>query len=105
MKAKAIPLINNHVILIAFAFLSLSIPSLPKILMTRAKIKYKLFQTFSKNNREPALLDTNKKGLDFLLISSAGKTINIAEQKGKVLFINFWAASCVPCMTEMPSIN
>ena len=37
--------------------------------------------------------------------SETGKTINIAAQKGKVVFINFWALSCVPCKEEMPTIN
>ena len=34
-----------------------------------------------------------------------GKLINASEQKGKVLFINFWATWCPPCIAEMPSIN
>lgn len=33
-----------------------------------------------------------------------GKIIDIAKQKGKVLFINFWATWCPPCIAEMPSI-
>jgi thiol-disulfide isomerase/thioredoxin len=35
----------------------------------------------------------------------SGKTIDISKQKGKVLFINFWATWCLPCRAEMPSIN
>ena len=34
-----------------------------------------------------------------------GTTIDISKQKGKVLFINFWATWCPPCIQEMPSIN
>lgn len=34
-----------------------------------------------------------------------GKTIDISKQKGKVLFINFWATWCPPCIAEMPSIT
>lgn len=34
-----------------------------------------------------------------------GRTIDISRQKGKVLFINFWATWCPPCIQEMPSIN
>lgn len=33
-----------------------------------------------------------------------GNTIDISKQKGKVLFINFWATWCPPCIAEMPSI-
>lgn len=34
-----------------------------------------------------------------------GQTINVADQKGKVVFLNFWATWCPPCIAEMPSIN
>lgn len=34
-----------------------------------------------------------------------GKTIDLASLKGKVIFINFWATWCPPCIAEMPSIN
>ncbi|HBN6702598.1 TPA: redoxin family protein [Elizabethkingia anophelis] len=34
-----------------------------------------------------------------------GKTVSLNELKGKVVFINFWATWCPPCIQEMPSIN
>lgn len=39
-----------------------------------------------------------------LFTDSKGKTIDISKQRGKVLFINFWATWCPPCIAEMPSI-
>ena len=34
-----------------------------------------------------------------------GKVIDMAQFKGKVLFINLWATWCGPCIDEMPSIQ
>ncbi|HAE65631.1 MULTISPECIES: TlpA family protein disulfide reductase [Sphingobacterium] len=38
-------------------------------------------------------------------VNSRGETIKVADLKGKVVFINFWATWCAPCRAEMPSIN
>lgn len=35
----------------------------------------------------------------------AGNLLNVHEQKGKVVFINFWATWCPPCIAEMGSIQ
>lgn len=34
-----------------------------------------------------------------------GKIVTLDELKGKVVFLNFWATWCPPCLAEMPSIN
>jgi thiol-disulfide isomerase/thioredoxin len=34
-----------------------------------------------------------------------GKVFDLQRQKGKVIFINFWATWCPPCLAELPSIN
>jgi thiol-disulfide isomerase/thioredoxin len=40
-----------------------------------------------------------------LVQSIDGKLIDLQHQKGKVVFINFWATWCPPCLAELPSIN
>lgn len=36
---------------------------------------------------------------------SKGQTINTADLRNKVIFVNFWATWCPPCIAEMPSVN
>ena len=34
-----------------------------------------------------------------------GEKIDLADYKGKVVLVQFWATYCAPCRTEMPSMN
>lgn len=38
-------------------------------------------------------------------VDKDGKLITLKDLKGKVVFINFWATWCGPCIAEMPSIQ
>ena len=40
-----------------------------------------------------------------LFRSVNGELIDVANSKGKVIFLNFWAEWCPPCLAEMPSIS
>ena len=42
---------------------------------------------------------------DFKLVNSEGKAVNLADYKGEVIFINFWATWCPPCVAEMPDLQ
>jgi thiol-disulfide isomerase/thioredoxin len=53
-----------------------------------------------------AATDTTKQQLTkFELKGPDRLTVDLAQQKGKVIFVNFWSLACIPCRQEMPSIN
>lgn len=42
--------------------------------------------------------------LDMAMVDMNGDPVNLRQYQGKVLFINFWASWCPPCVAEMPTI-
>ncbi len=41
----------------------------------------------------------------FLLADAKGVQQDLSQLKNKVMIVNFWSLTCVPCRVEMPTIN
>ena len=55
--------------------------------------------------QRPEVAQIGKPAPEFTLVDTKGKTWALAELKGKVVFLNFWATWCPPCRQEMPSMQ
>lgn len=42
---------------------------------------------------------------DFALTTLDGKSMRLADYRGKIVFLNIWASWCAPCRDEMPSMQ
>ncbi|OZV67699.1 TlpA family protein disulfide reductase [Winogradskyella aurantia] len=91
---------SNIVLLLVLALLIIP--------QSRQVLQIWLFKGWSFINKSNVIEEKDRVSIsdyNWDLVSEDGKNFNFKETQGEVVFINFWATWCPPCIAEMPSLQ
>lgn len=89
-----------NVILISLMLLIAFVPPV-KAYFIQGLMQIGLFTPSEQTKNATVPTDLSK----IVFTDSKGNQVSLADLKGKIVFLNFWATWCPPCIAEMPSIN
>jgi cytochrome c biogenesis protein CcmG/thiol:disulfide interchange protein DsbE len=64
-----------------------------------------MWAVFNFNKEEAVKLELGAPAPNFTLKTLDGQSASLADYKGKVVLLNFWASWCEPCREEMPFLQ
>ena len=94
---------SKHKILIISLFIVLGMLCLSPIRNTLRKYTGVLLARFSVSSKANHKL--SDKAYSWQLVDAESKPYSFEFVKGQVIFLNFWATWCKPCLKEMPEIQ
>ena len=53
----------------------------------------------------PGIISIGEPAPDVVLKAENGQTTKLSDYRGQVVFLNFWATWCLPCVKEMPEMQ
>jgi thiol-disulfide isomerase/thioredoxin len=93
-----------NALFIGFLLVLIFVPS-AKALMIRGLMEIGLFSPGVEMPRKTALVSGVKDLSGIKFKDASGNIVDLGTLKDKVVFLNFWATWCPPCLAEMPSVN
>ena len=71
-------------------------------LLSCSLLLFVLFSTGCDRGDHPRHVDTPAPNFS---LSDGTRTVSLADYRGKVVLVNFWATWCTPCLEELPSLE